>query len=63
MKDYVAEFMKLHHEKTIHGFLKKLDMKHILGLIDKAFISEARKEAIYNLIMRRYTELNNGLSW
>jgi len=62
MEDYVKEFMKLHHEKTVSGFLKKVDMQNIVGLIGKAFVSKARKKAIYNLIMRRYTELKDGIS-
>lgn len=57
MKDYVIEFKKLGFQKIITGFQKRINLKEIFFLINNAFISENRKNALKKLISKRHAEL------
>jgi len=57
MKDYVREFKRLGFQEIIAIFHKRVKLKEIFFLIDNAFISENRKNALKKLILKRHAEL------
>lgn len=62
MKDYAGEFIRLGYKEIILKFRGKINLEEIWKLIDSAFISIKRKNAIKRLIERRFGELQNALS-
>lgn len=59
MKDYILEFRRLGFEKEIVNFRKRVNLEKIYSLVECAFISQNRKDALKQLINKRYRELIN----
>ena len=59
MKDYVIEFRRLGYGEVCEKFYESVQKNKsaIKNLIDNSFLSPKRKQALENLINRRYTEL------
>jgi len=62
MRDYVKELKKLGFEDDIHEFYKNIKLPQLYQIIDESFCSTLMKEAIKNLIKKRFEELKNELS-
>lgn len=58
--DYVKEWERLGQTATVNKFRTKIDIEHVMNIIETSFISKKRKESFKRLIHRRYSEL---LSW
>ncbi len=61
MKDYVEDFIRLDRKSVLVKFLDKINVEHIISMIDNAFISEQRKVAFKRLFEKRYKELKDGV--
>ena len=61
MIDYVRELKKLEQTELIQSFFNKIKMSKIEDLINESYCSDLMKEALKNLINKRYQELISGL--
>ena len=63
MSDYVIEFKKLEYEDVCEQFLQLIDKNklEIKSLIENSFLSPNRKQALRNLMNRRYKELRDNV--
>ncbi len=57
MKDYILEWNRLGYGDVVRRFKKNLSLATIKDLIEKSHISEKRKKALLNLILKRNEEL------
>jgi hypothetical protein len=61
MKDYVREWIRLGFKEEVITFAKRINLREIENLVATSFISDARKNAIFRLIERRYQEICNAI--
>ncbi len=61
MQDYVLEFKKLGFLEDVLCFYTMIKMEAIKNLVEQSFCSEAMKEALQKLILKRYRELKDAL--
>lgn len=57
IQDYVKEWFRLGFAKEVVAFINKININNVEMLISESFISNARKEAVLKLILRRYKEM------
>ena len=61
MRDYVQEFYRLELYDEVRKFFKMINLKDIKHQIQTSFCSELMKQALENLVDRRYQELKDEL--
>jgi len=61
VKDYAAEFIRLGYRNQVSAFVKHLDLSELQKLVQDSFLSDKRKKAMINFIVKRYQELHNVL--
>lgn len=62
MRDYVKELKRLAYQDDINEFYQSIKLPQLDQLIEESFCSTLMKEALKNLIRKRYEELENALS-
>ena len=61
MKDYVKEWVRLGFKEEVINFAKRINLREVESLVTTSFLSNARKDAIFRLIQRRYQEICNAI--
>lgn len=61
MKDYVKEMIRLGFREEVIHFAKRVDLQAVEHLVYSSFLSNARKDAIFRLIRRRYEEMQHAI--
>lgn len=62
MCDYIKELKRLGYVKEIENFYSHIHLSKIKNLIQESFCSILMKEAIQNLILKRFEEIENELN-
>lgn len=61
MADYVQEWFRLGFNEEVINFAKRIDLRLIENFMTASFLSEARRDAIFRLIQRRFEEMSNAI--
>ncbi len=59
--DYVQELIRLGYKSEVNEFAKQVNISELKLLIEESFLSNKRKTAILNFIIKQYEELLNAL--
>ncbi|MDE3046581.1 MAG: HipA domain-containing protein [Verrucomicrobiota bacterium] len=61
MQEYVTDFYQFGYSSVVSEFLLSIDLSVIKDKISNSFISNMRKQAFWNLVLRRYQELKKAV--
>lgn len=63
MYEYAIEFCEFGYASIVRNFFSSIDLQKIKVWVSESFISTLRKEAFFNLIVRRFQEFRKALEF